>query len=97
MNDYVRLSPEALLDLQRTISEANKQSLHQQIEEQERIVQILNKTDATELLGVVCKKLDESNTAVRILATQVHKLQDAVMEQTKTIERLLSVPTTNGE
>ncbi len=92
MSDYVRLSPEALLDLQRAISEANKQSLHQQMEEQERIIQILNKADATELLGVVCKKLDENNTALRVLATQVHKLQDALAEQTKTIEKLLSMP-----
>ena len=44
MSDYVRLSPEALLDLQRAISEANKQSLHQQMEEQERIIQIRNRT-----------------------------------------------------
>lgn len=95
MADMVRLSPEALLDLQRTINDANKQSLHQQLEEQERIIQIINKTDATKLLNVVCKKLDENSTALRILATQVHKLNDALIEQGKIIEKLLGKTTTD--
>lgn len=87
--DYVRLSPEALLDIQRTICEANKQSLHQQIEEQDRIIQMLNRADATELLGIVCKKLDENNTPLRVLATQLHKLQDTLLHQTALVEKLL--------
>lgn len=89
MTDYVRLSPEALLDLQRTIQDANKQNLHEQIAEQEHILQILNKMDATELLGVVCKKLDENNTALRILTTQTHKLQETLLKQTELLQSLL--------
>lgn len=88
MTDYVRLSHEALLDLQRTIQEANKQTLNHKLGEQEQILKILNKADATELLGVVCKKLDENNTALRILATQIHKLQETLHEQTTLLKSL---------
>lgn len=91
--DYIRLAPEALKDIERVICEAGKHSLHQQMDEQERLIKSINRAEATQLLGAICQKLEENNTALRVLATQVHKLQDALMQQTALVEKLLSSQT----
>lgn len=87
--DYIRLAPETLMDIERAIKEAQKQTLHQQMDEQEKIVQILNHTEATALLRQLTKKLEDNNTALRVLSAQVHKLQDALNTQAKMLEQFL--------
>lgn len=82
-DDRIRFSHEGLMDLQRAIMEATKQSLHQQVEEQQQIINTLNRTASTQILGEIKAKIEEGNTALRILATQTNKLIDAINRQTE--------------
>lgn len=84
-----RLSHEGLMDIQRAIIEANKQHLHQQVEEQQHLINALNRTHSTSLIGEIKNKLEESNAALRILATQTNKLLDAINKQTEVMQKLL--------
>ena len=84
---YIRLSHEGLMDLQRTLLEANKERLHQQVEEQHHLIHAINRTDATGLLTEIKNKLEENNTALRILATQTNKLLDDINRQTEEFAR----------
>ncbi len=90
-DDYtkIRLSHEGLLDLQRVLGEARKERLSQITEEQNHLINALNRTDQTALLLDIKQKLEESNTALRILATQTNKLLDAINAQTTAITKLL--------
>ncbi len=91
MDNYVRLSPEALLDLQRVLAEANKQSLHQKLDDRGQILDILNSAEANKLLLRISKQIEENNNSIRVLSTQIHRLHDALISQAQIIEQLLKV------
>lgn len=86
--DNIRLSREALLDLQRTIVEAKKQSLHQLVEDQQSLINTLNRTTLAESTYEIKNKLEETNTALRILATMQNKIIDILNQQTEILEKL---------